>query len=95
MRSPEFAGLSFHVGHPKWGELCDIPAEVLQEFPVKETYIMHAEAMGPLLALLKIPTVFANNGMFFFIDNMGALSCSVSGHSTAEDVADICFVHRA
>ena len=75
----------------QWGGVVDVPQSVLEAFKVKETYITHGETMGPLLALYFNEDAFKNSLSMFFIDNMGALSASVCGHSTAEDVATIAY----
>ena len=82
------------AGSKRWGGVVDVPQEILNEFAVKNTYITHGEAMGPLLALYFNETTFKDSLTLFFIDNMGALSASVCGHSRVEDLALITYTFQ-
>ena len=63
-------------------------SNVLKE---RKNQIAVMEALGPVLALMFEPEMLSNCLASFWIDNLSALSGSVSGNSTAADLGSIAF----
>ena len=74
-------------GPLRFGEVCDVPSEVIASMEDRQQYIAHGEIMAPMLLYFLHGHHFSHSIILHFVDNMAALSCQVMGSSRIADLS--------
>ena len=72
---------------PGFGRCLDIPPSFGECCTPRETQIMMAELVAPLIAIRSFPALFEGRAATFFNDNVAAVSALVLGASRAQDLS--------
>ena len=69
-----------------WGQVRDVPPEIVDTLDPRQQYIAQGEALAPMLLYALHGNELKDSSIIHFIDNMAVLSCQVPGNSRVVDL---------
>ena len=73
----------------RWGQVCDVPAEIVDTLDPRQQYIAQGEALAPLLLYALHGSELKESLIIHFIDSLAVSSCQVMGNSRVADLGVI------